>query len=276
MNIAMNLSYYLKDVGIKKAAKIVSEAGFELLDYTPKPDSPVSEWYDAIEIFEQNGLSVHQCHAPYNRYGAHGSADVHKQRLDRSVDMAMELGAKYLVVHGDEFDFDNMKYSPEAALAYNYEYFAPIVEKCAKNGIYIAFESVFEDGYCGEGVKPRFCSNPDDLAELIDKFDNEYSCCCWDFGHGACALKEKSGDGIRRLGERVQCTHVHDNYFAYDMHLVPFMGKIDWKDTMDAMKKSKCDVLSFELVYGNIPEAVMPAHAQMLIKTGKELNKLLK
>lgn len=276
MELSFNLDYYAKDVGLEKAAKIVSEAGIKLLDYTPKPDTSPAEWYNAIEIFEKNELGVYQCHAPFNRYGKHGSVEEHKQKLDRCVDMAMELGAKYLVVHGDEFDFDTMTYSAASALEYNYNYFAPIVEKCAKNGIYVAFENVFEDGYCGEGVKPRYGSNPDDLCALIDKYNSEYVCCCWDFGHGAAALGEKCGDGIRKLGKRIECTHVHDNYFSYDMHLVPFLGKIDWKDNMHAMKGSNCDVLSFEIVYGSIPEAVMPAHANMLVSVGKELNKLLK
>lgn len=275
MELGMNIVYY-QNLGLEKASKMLSEKGIKLLDYTPKPDSEVSEWYKAIEIFEKNDISVHQCHAPFNRYGSHGDVENHKKRLDRSVDMAIEFGAKFLVVHGDEFDFDSMSYSAKAAFDYNYNYFAPIVEKAAKNGIYTAFENVFEDGFCGKGVKPRYGSNPDDLAALIDSFDNEYVCCCWDFGHGAAALGPKCGDGIRTLGERIMCTHVHDNYFDYDCHLVPFFGKIDWKDNMDAMKNTPCEVLSFEMVYGNIPECAASEHMNLLVKTGEELNRLLK
>lgn len=111
---------------------------------------------------------------------------------------------------------------------------------------------------------------------LINKFDNEYACCCWDFGYGSVQLGEKFTDGIRMLGKRIQCTHVHDNYFDTDAHLVPFMGEIDWKESMDALKQTSCEVLSLELVYGHIPSVILPTHAKMLAQVGDELNKLLK
>lgn len=78
------------------------------------------------------------------------------------------------------------------------------------------------------------------------------------------------------LGKRIQYTHVHDNYFDTDAHLVPFMGEIDWKESMDALKQTSCEVLSLELVYGHIPSVILPTHAKMLAQVGDKLNKLLK
>ncbi len=269
MELSVNIQYYEKNVGMEKAAKIVSDAGIKLLDYTPSPNADKSEWNKTLEIFNKNGLKVHQCHAPFNRYGQYG--EQHKQLLSNSLDMAVFFGAKYLAVHGDEFDFNNKKFSPEAALTYNYEYFAPTVELAAKNKIYVAFENVFEDNF---GGNPRYCSEPDDLIKLIDKFNNRYVCCCWDFGHGAVQLGNKCDNGITKLGNRIRCTHVHDNAYDHDSHLVPFFGQIDWNKNMNAIKNTPCDVLSFELVYGNIPENAMPAHAEMLAKIGQTLNRL--
>lgn len=119
MDISINLQYYSKNIGLEKAAKFVSDAGIKLLDYTPEPESPKDEWQKALEIFTKNGIKVYQCHAPFNRYGTYG--ENHRKLLAESLDMAHFLGARYLVVHGDEFDFKNNKYSPEAALSYNYD-----------------------------------------------------------------------------------------------------------------------------------------------------------
>lgn len=278
MEIAMNLGYYKKTATIKDAASALSNAGIKLLDYTPEPNATQEAVDEALRVFDETGLRVYQCHAPFNRYGGYGNAENHKHLLAESLDFAEIFGAKYLVVHGDEFDFDTLQYSSGAALEYNYEYFAPLIDAAAKKGIYIAFENVFEDSYDEDKgkVKPRFCSNPEDLITLIEKFDNEYVCCCWDFGHGAVQLGEKFTDSIRMLGKKIQCTHVHDNYFDTDAHLVPFMGEIDWKKSMNALKQTSCEVLSLELVYGYIPPIILPTHAKMLAQVGDELNKLLK
>lgn len=270
MDISMNLRYYSKNIGVEKAASFVSAAGIKLIDYTPAPNTEKSEWSRELKIFEKNDIKVYQCHAPFNRYGTYG--EEHKKLLNESLDMAKLLGARYLVVHGDEFDFKNKKYSAQAALEYNYEYFAQLVEKAANNGIYVAFENVFEENF---GGNPRYSSNTEDLIRLIDKFDNEYVCCCWDFGHGAVQLKENCVDAIKQLGKRIQCTHVHDNNYYGDLHMVPFFGNLNWNKNMSAIKDTSCEVLSFELVYGKIPQNVVPSHVKMMADIGKELNKLL-
>lgn len=271
MDISVNLGYYTKNISLEKAAKYVSDAGIKLLDFTPCPGSDKSEWEKASDIFKECGIKVYQCHAPFDRYGTYG--DKHKELLDESLDMAQFFGAKYLVVHGDEFDFVNKTYSPSEALNYNYEYFAPIVERAAKSGIYTAFENVFEDDFRGN---PRFSSKTEDLLNLIDKFDNEYACCCWYIGHGAVQNKESCDSEIKKLGKIIQCTHVHDNYYNYDSHLVPFFSLMDWQKNMSALKETKCEVLSFELVYGEVPEIAIPSHVKMLTEIGTALNNLIK
>lgn len=37
MELSVNIQYYEKNVGMEKAAKIVSDAGIKLLDYTHRP-----------------------------------------------------------------------------------------------------------------------------------------------------------------------------------------------------------------------------------------------
>ena len=71
------------------------------------------------------------------------------------------------------------------------------------------------------------------------------------------------------------CTHVHDNYYAKDLHLPPFMGDANWEELMQTLKEIgyKGD-LTFEMVYGNLTnEGVMP-FMKNLYATGETLVKL--
>ena len=178
-------------------------------------------------------------------------------------------GAKYLVVHGDEFDFDNMQYSPEKALQYNYELFAPYVERAAKLGIKIAFETVFEDGYKN---RPRFSSKIEDLKALIDKFNSCNVCCCWDFGHAGLSFGNDHAKNIEKMGSLIECTHVQDYGHNFDLHLLPFLGENDWAALMAALSKTGYSGnLTYELVYGAIPESLGNEFAKYLMATAKVL-----
>ncbi len=267
MELAINIGYFCKTLGMVRSAEIVKNSGFCYLDYTP----PVSGDWEKIlaedmEIFKKEGLTVHQCHAPFNRYHACGSRENHLKQVENSLDAAVRLGAKYLVVHGDEFPFESREYTKDAALAYNYELFAPLVERAEKLDVCIAFENVFPDINL-----PRFCSETEELCALIDRFGGSV-CCCWDFGHGAVAYGEKSPGAIAAMGGRIRCTHVHDNYLNYDSHMIPFLGKIDWKASMKALQAGGVpEVLSFEMVYGAPPERAAVSMAEMLASVGEEL-----
>ena len=269
MELCFNLEYLSKDIGISQAAKTVKEAGFHLLDYTP---DVTQNWRGDLgqtqSCFERNGLSVYQCHAPFNRYHQYGSAENHKKLVDESLSAAIELSASYLVLHGDEFDFDRLVYSPEAALRFNYEYFAPVVERAEKHGVGIAFENVFED----DMNVPRNCSKTEDLNALIEKFHCDAVCCCWDFGHGAVSYQEKQSEAIEKMGNKIRCTHVHDNYLNADLHLVPYLGKIDWVSCVNALKLGGLpEVFSFELVYGHVPATAAAEFMGFLHRIGQRL-----
>lgn len=268
MELCFNLEYLSREIGLSQAAEAVHGAGFHLLDYTP---DVTQDWRADLEqtrrCFEQNGLSVHQCHAPFNRYGQYGSAEDHKKLVDESLSAAICLNARYLVVHGDEFDFDHLTYSPNAALQYNYAYFAPVVERAERHGVCVAFENVFEDMDV-----PRHCSKTEELAALVDAFRTEAVCCCWDFGHGAVSYGEKQHEAIATLSGKIRCTHVHDNYLQADLHLIPYLGKIDWTSCMGALSSGKMpEALSFELVYGHVPPCAALELMRFLYRIGQQL-----
>lgn len=266
MDYGININFFARYLGIKKAAELVSKAGFTMLDYNPYVinDSWESDMKEAFEIFKAYGLTVHQTHAPFNRYGSFG--DKHKLCLERCAEATEFMGAKFMVAHGDEFDFNNLTFSPDVALDYNHKLFLPYVERAERNGYKVAFETVFEDMNCR-----RFTSQLDELMGLINSYNSENVACCWDFGHSNVAFGKSAPDVIRKLCKLIQCTHLHDNT-GMDSHQMPMTGDIDWQATIDAFKEIGYDgVMSVEYAHGRMPECLAQDFINLTFKAAQQV-----
>ena len=267
MEYGINIDFFLKTISTAKTAQLTAEAGFTQLDYTPLlfDDNWESAMKEAAILFSANGLTVHQTHAPINRYGHWG--DRHALGLERCAEATEFLGAKYMVVHGDEFDFQHMVFSPEKALAYNHDLFLPYVERAERNGYKLAFETVFEDSVS----KRRYTSQADELLALIHSFNSTSAVCCWDFGHANVAFGCKAPEQIRTFGSLIQCTHLHDNT-GVDAHQLPMTGDIDWKATMAAFKDiGYSGVMSVEYAHGSMPEQLIGPFLKLTYQTAEHL-----
>ena len=267
MEYGININYFTKNITLAKAAEYIAKAGFTKLDYTPPvhEDTWEASMKEAAKIFEANGLSVHQTHAPFNRYGRYG--DKHILCMDRCAEATEFFGAKYVAVHGDEFDFDNLTFTPEAALEYNNKYFLPYVERAAKNGYKLAFETVFEDSM----NRRRYTSKADELLDLILSFNSESAVCCWDFGHAHVSFKHDAANQVRRFGKLIQCTHLHDNT-GVDAHQMPMTGDINWQAVMAAFKEiGYNDVTSVEYSHGVMAENLVEEFIALTYKTAEHL-----
>lgn len=249
---------------LKKAIDLVNEAGFKLVDLSAER----LDLQSAEEIFEylkSKGMKANQTHAPFNRY-AGVSYDIFASDLMDAIKVTHAAGAKIMVVHGDEFDFKSMTYSKTAAMEFNYKLFYPVVEYAAAHGIKVAFECLFEDN----ASKPRLCSEIEDLTELVEKYDDKSVGICWDFGHAFVQHKEKHTEKLRLAGKKIISTHVHDNYYEKDLHLFPYLGKIEWEEVMETIREiGYAGDWTYEFVYDRIPEVFLPDYLKLLYKTGK-------
>ena len=253
---------------------VLRDTGFGALDFTPS--FKVDNWEEnAVKETEKSleqGLLIHQTHAPFNRYGAYG--DKYAEYLKRAYEITKITGAKYFVVHGDEFDFSAMEPTRENFLEYNYRLFAPYVEKAEADGIAIAFECVFQE----DGMPThRFCSKLEDLQAMIEKFGSDKVCCCWDFGHANLSFGEKNADAIRAMGSLIKCTHIHDNYYERDLHLPVFQGKIDWAACRQALKDIAYDGnfnLEISMGYWNIPAEMTREYVRFMYNGVKRFYEL--
>lgn len=262
MEFGMDFNFFKRTLGLRKTAEYIAQAGFTQLDYTPnfRNDNWKDEMHEAMSIFADLGLKVHQTHAPFNRYHQYDGFDHYHLCLERCAEATALMGADFMVVHGDEFDFKKQEFSTEAILDFNHKLFLPYVESAKDNGYKVAFETVF----CRAGR--RHLPDPptvDELLDLIASFNSESAVCCWDFGHCFVEFEHEAPNWIRKFGSLIQCTHVHDN-IGNDSHQMPMTGDIDWKETITAMKDIGYNgVMSIEYAHGCLPDFMLKDFIKM-------------
>lgn len=260
----------------EETAALCAQAGFRYVDYTP--DFIADNWRkNALrerEILERTGITVEQTHAPYNRYGAHDGKPFW-QYYSRVFELSKIMGAKYVVVHADEYRTVD-HYDEQEIEDYTYDYLAPYVDYAVKNGMTMAIESVFEDHIRRRPEfdgKSRYTSRLHELERIINRFNDPAVKCCWDFGHSYLAFgREGMLQAMKKLGQLICCTHVHDNYYGKDLHLLPFLGEICWEEQMTALKEiGYKGQLSFETGYERFPDALLPCWLNHAAEIGRYL-----
>ncbi len=262
---------------LEESASLCAEAGFYELDYmSPLLGEDYAENAKKERVlFEEHGLSVHQTHCPFLRYTQDGP-DVFIGRAVRGAEVSGILGAKYMVIHGDEWPKRNVKYDGSLALEKNYEIMAPVVEACHRNNVLPAFENLFDDA--SENTvdgRNRFCSRGEELLALIERFGTGSAGICLDTGHGNVSAGSGLLDLVRELAPYVVCTHVHDNNFGKDMHMPAFAGGMPLEKIMEILRDNGyTGNLTWEMVYGRYPDELLPDFLALLFKSGRYLGAL--
>ena len=82
-----------------------------------------------------------------------------------------------------------------------------------------------------------FGDNPYDLIEIVDRVGSDKVQLCLDIGHLHTMGLFDIGDVVRDMGPRLKALHVHDNNAMADQHYFPYMGSIDWKAFVDALRE---------------------------------------
>ena len=92
---------------------------------------------------------------------------------------------------------------------------------------------------CVENLEPQ-----PHLQVIMDMLP-DYHGFCWDCGHNLCYTP--LDDMMDRFGDRLLCTHIHDNrgiscpgdvHYRDDLHLLPFDGNLNWQWFADKIKNS--------------------------------------
>ena len=222
----------------EKKCRLASEVGFTAIsvNFNDTP-TPTDAFYDAaaehlLSVMERYGLKAVQTHLYYYYplLSAEKTEEALEHRVLREIEVSGKIGAPWCVWHPRYYksgDFRTGEYNEELTFHYNHQTVPRYLEQAARFGTGIALENLFGNMIYG-GIET--------LVRLCDSFDAENVGICWDTGH-ANQLEIDQDAAIRLSGDRIKCTHIHNNFKKRgDYHLPPDAGDIDWREVLGAFK----------------------------------------
>ena len=249
MELSLNI-LRLSRYGLEKNIDIYKKAGFTAMDYSLTEMKNAnsrfnSQDYRAIaeeirKLSDEKGMMINQTHAPFQFTAEQWDTpqifeEVVFPTMVRSLEISAIFGAKVAVVH----PIHHMVYRghEEEIFQLNMNYYRRLIPYCKEYGIKVGVENMFQKDPNRKCIVHDTCSRKEEFIRYIDTLDSEYMVACLDIGHVALPLSDDSAvDVIRALGhDRLQSLHVHDNDYSNDQHLLPYMGKIDWKEVAKAL-----------------------------------------
>lgn len=209
---------------IEENMELIKKAGF---------DSTFFSWeeeFDLEEVMakaESLGLEVETLHGPFmdmNSLWEEGTkGDYYTEEIRCCIKAAAKYKIPYVIMHTTVTTVVP-KTSHIALMRYG-----KLVREAEKQGVKLAFENL-------EYIRH--------LSLILDTFKSENVGFCYDVGHEVCYTP-----GIRYLplfGDRLFCTHIHDNDgfpedkvvdHKADIHKIPFDGGINFEQVCKELKK---------------------------------------
>ena len=181
--------------------------------------------FERAKVFDRHHIEIDNLHAPFKglnciwREGTEG--DDYVEYLSECLDDAATLHVPRVVMHpvcGEDFPLSSL---------IGIERFKKLVDRSLNKGVKICFENV---------------EYSEMLGIVMAEFGDDVGF-CYDVGHEA-----TNDPGMRFLklyGDRLSCTHIHDNYgISYlvtpvlhgDCHMIPLDATIDFKRVMRDIK----------------------------------------
>lgn len=245
------------DSRFEYALKCAKNAGFEYISmgFGSSKCFHDSDWEKEIirvdKLLKENSITCVQTHLPY--YDLRISSEILDEAMDtamlRCIEAGRMLGAEWNVYHARTAINDN--YSPRKSMELAKIAVAPLAEKANKCKSGIAIENL--PIWPGWAVARFFTADYEDICELHDYFKSEFVSVCWDFGH-ANLLGNNQEKALAYVGDRIKCTHIHNNHGREDEHALPSQGNIDWNLIMKSLKKTGYNgALTLELDYEDKP-----------------------
>lgn len=229
----------------EEKCKYASMAGFPYIavNFTSVLNKTEYEWEQITEniqtILDRYNLKCIQTHPYY--YDLRLSSEIWEEPYEFAIKQAIiaggKLGATWNALHPRSSVSSGFRASK--AHEDNHRYISDYLEFAVKYNTGIAVENlpIFHDIV---PVMPFYSCNYEDLMVLVDSFHDPHVGICWDTGH-AHLMHFDQADAIRTVGDRIKCTHIHNNFRNDDNHLPPDSGSIPWDKVMPALASTGFD-----------------------------------
>lgn len=232
-------------VSMEQAVKRLAAVGFRVLDFNIQDwlfeggpvDSPDwAKWVRRVgKVAKDLGVVFTQSHTPlFDPRPKNAKTRRMRELTHRSIEAAGMLGIPWIACHAfslpgawDEAHLLSLRER-------NLEYFAPYLRTAEKAGVGLAMENL-ADAFADGQRQRTYTATPAELIDLVDAFDHPRVGVLWDTGHAHLQGLDQ-GAALRGIGSRLKATHIADNNGMWDLHLMPFLGTVDWKAVMDGLR----------------------------------------
>ena len=278
---------YLDRFTFDEMIDIVSEAGFDALDFTfctedGKPfvskdldrEKRISMFREFKEKALEKGIVFNQIHAPSPTTLADEEKTAERfNEMVRGIENAAALGAKIMVAHPCAHIPYEVGNNKEKLFEINMEVFGRLMPYCEEYGVKIAIENAYRHmNRKYARITHSACGDPNEMVKYIETMNSEFFVGCLDTGH-AMLIDEDPADFIKILGrDKLQALHIHDVDGFDDIHTLPFVGIGDWEKIINALREIDYQGdFTFETnsFIVNMPKELVPAASKMLVETGR-------
>lgn len=218
-DIAVIISNDDKNIKPKQIIDSIKQAGFNnVFIHWETNEYSENDWMMYIDYIKEIGLNITSAHLSYKgmnsiwEEGINGDTLVGKYIQD--ISDCKQNDISMVILH-----LTNGKNAP----IYNIigiERLRKVVEYAKNLNVKIAFENTKIKGY---------------LEYVLENIKDENVGICYDSGH--CHIHFNDKFNFAKFKDRIFEVHLHDNDKSDDLHLLPFDGTINWKDTLKSLKE---------------------------------------
>lgn len=225
----------------------------------------------ALEASAETGVRFGVAHLPFvSQKDGLPEGDAFTKRVYRCIDAFKMAGVDYAVVHPNSTTLPLSEYDPVKEYDNVMGHLAPFVEYGNKVGLSIVIENMrVVHQNC---PVHRFGAGPEELCKIADELGIGI---CWDTGHAHITGLTQS-EALSYVGGRLKMLHLNDNFAGDDVHLVPFVGNIDWQDVVKGLLSVGFEgYLNFEVGFSKLTAEMRPLQGAMTAAAGRELQRML-
>lgn len=302
MKISIQSNGLSDTVGLETSYAMIKDAGFDGVDaglnrfwknrevqhkVIPdilKPGMTDKDFIDFMhprkEYAKKYGLSHFQGHAVYQSQLMDNTVDPEYDDflldvLRKSILAAADIECENLVIHPFYKKYE-CAYLPNEQFERNVERYGILAKTAKETGVRICLENMFvtHNGRRYKGV----CNNPMEAAQYVDALNEQAGekCFgfCFDVGHSVFAGYDPR-EFFAYMGDRITCTHLHDNNGVEDLHFAPFTGVVDWDRLVEGMRLTGYKgPLNFETIGAmeDMPEELQQVNLQYIADCGRLLS----
>lgn len=253
--ISSSMSSFCKKMSLPQAMRMVSEAGFEAVDfpfsaYSSDPGSPLltdswRQWVREVKsLSEELNLPIYQAHASWQQaIGENFRYEAPQEVYYRTMEACRTVGCKQLIFHPlrqpDRVDSLAMR---QRIHDYNVRWFHDLVSAAEEFDVTINLENTFDSHHTQKpGDLPYPYTTAQDMLDLMHDVGSTRVAICLDTGHANISAQDIP-QMIRMFRSDLNTVHLNDNYgriepIYEDLHLFPGYGRIEWDAVFKALRE---------------------------------------